>query len=178
MDLRRYANRWFALQVRARSELMCALILHSKGYEEFLPLYRSNGNSRFPNGCMLPLYPGYLFCRLNADAGGPILSTPGVIRIVGAGVDPSPISEEEIANVRLIVNSGCQAQIWPFLQVGQRVRLTLGPLAGLEGIVLRSKNSDRLVVSINVLHRSTAVEVDSRWVASASPIVGGSVVSV
>lgn len=112
-----------------------------------------------------------MFCRISPAAGGLVVTTPGVIRIVGVGLHPSPISDEEIVNIRLMVSSGCRTQRWPFLQVGQRVRIVGGPLRGLEGILLRERNINRLVISIALLQRSSAVEVDAEWVASATPIV-------
>lgn len=90
--------------------------------------------------------------------------TPGVVHIVGNGSLPMPVSNEEISAVRAIVASNVGAQRWPFLEVGQRVRITAGPLAGLEGILVQWKGSHRLVVSITLLQRSVAAVIDGGWV--------------
>ena len=87
----------------------------------------------------LPIFPGYLFCRLDVqDRLLPVLSTPAVISIVGAGKKPIPVAEEEISSIRAILQSGLAAQPWPFLDVGSRVYIEAGPLASLEGIMVLS----------------------------------------
>jgi transcription antitermination factor NusG len=173
MDLQRFDNQWFALQVKVRSEQICAKILRAKGYEEFLPLskFASTGNGAKALAEPKPLFPGYLFCRLTPDAKGPVVTTPGVIRVVGYGGVPSSVSDEEIAAVRTVVESGRPVYGWPFLQVGQTVRVTAGPLQGIEGTLLRFKNVRRLVVSICLLRRSAAVEIDADWVAYIAPAI-------
>lgn len=169
MDFRRYDNRWFALRVRVRSEQLCARMLQYKGYEEFLPM---SGLSPIGNGddygtVRRPLFPGYIFCRLNSNASGSILTTPGVIGIVGNGRIPSPISDEEIGNVKVLVNSGLRARSRPYLHAGEPVRIADGPLRGITGILLRVKNVHRLVLSLDLLQRSAEVEIDATWVESA-----------
>jgi transcription antitermination factor NusG len=93
----------------------------------------------------------------------PVLTTPGVIGIVGAGKIPLPVAEKEIEAVRSILSSGLAAQPWPFLRVGAPVHIEHGPLRGLEGIVTSTDKVQRLVVSVTLLQRSVAVEIDSDW---------------
>jgi transcription antitermination factor NusG len=166
MDRRTFDNKWFALQVRTGLESVCSRALGSKGYEEFLPLSTKAGVRA------QALFPGYLFCRINGDVKGLVVTTPGVIRIVGCGGIPSPIADEEIATIRSVVESGCPTYSWPYLQTGQKVRLTGGPLEGAEGILLQVKNCQRLVVSISLLQRSVAVQVNAEWVARTERVVG------
>ena len=156
---------WFALQVKQRYEQLTATALRNKGYEEFLPLYkcRRRWSDRIKQ-LDLPLFPGYLFCKLDPTNRLPILTTPGVVLIVGIGKVPVPVEESEIAAVRSIVASQLPAQPWPFLRAGQRVRIDNGPLRGVEGMFLNHKNQFRLVVSVTILQRSVAVEVASDWV--------------
>lgn len=156
---------WFALQVKQRYEQLTATILRNKGYEEFLPLYkcRRRWSDRIKQ-VDLPLFPGYLFCKLDSANRLPILTTPGVVLIVGIGKIPVPVEESEIAAVRSIVASQLAAQPWPFVRAGQQVRIDAGPLRGVEGVFLNHKNQCRLVVSVTILQRSVAVEVDSDWV--------------
>jgi len=162
---------WFALQVRPRAEKLIAQVLRDKGYEEFLPLYQSNRRwSSRSKVIELPLFPGYVFCRINLLVRAPILTTPGIIRIVGIGRTPSPIADHEIVALQNIVKSGLAAEPWPYPQTGDRVRVEGGPFQGIEGVVVRHKNRDRLVVSVVLLQRSVSVELDRRWVRSASGV--------
>lgn len=156
---------WFALQVRSRFEKNVASFLGGQGYEWFLPTYRSRRRwSDRVKEVELPLFPGYLFCRFNPQERLPILKTPGMISIVGTAKVPRAVDETEIVALRTLVASGLPRQPWPFLQIGQRVRIEHGALAGLEGILLQQKGCDRLVLSVTLLQRSVAAEIDSSWV--------------
>jgi transcription antitermination factor NusG len=112
----------------------------------------------------LPLFPGYLFCRFDVCDRLPILSTPGVIDIAGAGKTAVPVADEEIEAIRAILRSGLAAQPWPFLRVGSRVYVERGPLAGVEGIITNTDKVYCLVVSVSLLQRSVGVEIDREWV--------------
>jgi len=156
---------WFALQVRARYEKSVATFLDGKGYEWFLPTYRSRKRwSDRIKESDLPLFPGYLFCRFDPQVRLPILKTPGLICIVGTAKIPIPVDLAEIQALRTLVNSGLRRQPWPYLEAGQRVRIEYGALAGLEGIFLHEKGADRLVLSVTLLQRSIAAEIDRSWV--------------
>ena len=108
----------------------------------------------------LPLFPGYVFCRLDPLVRLPVLTTPGVLSIVGSGKEPIAIPEKQIDDVRRIVQSTTSAEPWPYLECGDSVTISDGPLRGVEGILAMVKNSCRVVVSITLLQRSMAVEVD------------------
>jgi len=155
-----------ALQVRPRAEKLVAIALSSKGIEVFLPLYtaRRRWSDRVKE-LQLPLFDGYVFCKLNLLYRMPVLTIPGVIQFVGIGKTPVPIEEAEIAALQFVIKSGLPSMPWPFLQVGQRVRVEHGPLRDLEGILLQAKGSHRLVLSVSLLQRSVAVEVDRDCVA-------------
>jgi transcription antitermination factor NusG len=165
---------WYALQVQSRLGNIASATLRGKGFEEFLPLYRSRRRwSDRVKQIELPLFPGYLFCRFAPQDGTlPILSTPGVIGIVGAGKTPLPVAEEEIEAVRTVIRSGLAAQPCPYLGVGSRIYLEAGPLAGLEGIVTNTDKVYRLVVSVALLQRSVAVEIDREWARPVVPKMG------
>jgi len=157
---------WFALQVRCRYERNVASHLDGKGYEWFLPTYKARRRwSDRMKAAVLPLFPGYLFCRFNPLDRLPILKTPGMISIVGTAKIPTAVDEAEIKALQTLVLSGLPREPWPYLQVGQRVRIEHGSLSGLEGIMLRHKGQDRLVLSVSLLRRSTAVEIDGTWVS-------------
>ena len=156
---------WFALQVRTRYEKNVASFLDGKGYEWFLPTYLSRRRwSDRVKELELPLFPGYLFCRFNPQERLPILKTPGLISIVGTAKTPTAVDASEIVALRALVNSDLPRQPWPFLKVGQRVRIECGALAGLEGILLSIKGRDRIILSVTLLQRSVAAEVDSSWI--------------
>ena len=162
---------WYALQIQSKLGRIAAATLCGKGYEVYLPLYRCGRRwSDRVKQLDLPLFPGYLFCRFDVCDRLPILTTPGVISVVGAGKTPVPVDEEEIGAIRAILRSGLVAQPWPFLQVGSRVYIERGPLAGLEGIITNTDKVCRLIVSVSLLQRSVAVEIDREW---ARPIASG-----
>lgn len=115
----------------------------------------------------VPLFPGYLFCRFNPARKTPVLRTPGVIRIVGAGGRSIPVDETEVAAIKTVVASRLKAQPCSFLNQGQVVKIDEGPLARLEGVVVSWKGGHRLIVSVTFLHRSVAVELDPRHAVAA-----------
>ena len=152
---------WFALTARPRHEKNIARILLNKGLESFLPLYRSRRRwSDRLEAVDLPLFPGYVFCRFHYDHRLTVLNTPGVNSIIGFGNAPTPVSDEEIERVGAIVDSGLPALPWPYVHVGEAVRIDRGSLAGLEGVLVREKDSLRVVVTVEMLRRAVAVEVD------------------
>jgi len=156
---------WFAIQVRSRYENLVAAFLGGKGYEWFLPRYwcRRQWTDRIKK-VELPLFPGYLFCRFNPQDRLPILQIPGLISIVGIGKNPVPVEEVEIDAVRMLVSAGLSHQPWPYVRVGQRVRIEQGALCGLEGILQSFKGHHRIVVSVSLLQRSVAAEIDAAWI--------------
>jgi transcription antitermination factor NusG len=158
-------QKWFALRVKSRSEKLVATMAHNKGFQEFLPLHqcRRRWSDRFKS-VELPLFPGYVFCRLNPERRLPILIIPGVLHFVGLGRVPVPIDDAEIAAIEKAVRSGLDVQPWPFLNVGQRVRVEFGPLAGVEGILVELRKQRRIVVSVSLLQRSVGVEIEADWV--------------
>ena len=166
---------WFALQVRSRRENLVAAHLGGQGYECFLPLYKSVRRwSDRVKELEQPLFPGYLFCRFDFQNRGPLLMTPGVIQVVGVGRTPMPVEESEVEAVRQAVLSGLTNQPWPYLEVGEKVRVNYGSLRGLEGILVNFKGSQRVVLSVTLLQRSVAVEIDLEWVTPVreTPTVG------
>ncbi len=156
---------WFALQVRTQYERGVAEFLRGSGYEWFLPLYkcRKRWSDRIKE-VEIPLFPGYLFCRFDPVNRLPILKTPGVIQIVGCNREPSVIDENEISAIQTLVSSGIPNQPWPYLHTGDRVQIESGPLRGMSGILTDFKGKHRLIVSITLLQRAVAVEIDSALV--------------
>lgn len=163
-------QRWFALRVKSRYEKMVATMANNKGFEEFLPLYqyRRRWSDRVKS-VEFPLFPGYVFCRLDPERRLALLTIPGVLHFVGIGKTPIPIDDAEIAVIQSTIRSGLSPEPWPYLQVGQRVRLEEGPLTGVEGILVGTSKQQRLVVSVTLLKRSVAVTIERDW---ATPLDG------
>lgn len=171
---------WYALRVKTRGEQLAAAALTMKGYEVFLPQYRSRRRwSDRVKEVELPLFAGYLFCRLDVNRRLPVLTSPGVLQLVGTGGAFFPVDDQEIAALQSVIRSRVTAEPWPFLKVGQTVRIDRGPLAGLQGLLVSLKKPYRLIVSVTLLQRSIAVELDHDWVSSIEPqSVGLSAVAV
>jgi transcription antitermination factor NusG len=151
---------WYAVQVRPRYEMLTSKALTGKGYEPFVPQYKSRRSwSDRKMELELPLFPGYIFCRFDAQVRLPILTTPGVMRIVGTTKQPLPIDASEIEAVQTIVRLGYKAEPHAFLAIGTKVRVQHGPLGGIEGIVQGYKNR-QIIVSIGLIQRSVAVDLD------------------
>jgi transcription antitermination factor NusG len=154
-------DRWYALQVRSRWESSTATLLSGKGYQTFLPTFRTEkrwrGRSKKVDA---PFFSGYVFCQFDALDRLPVLVTPGVLNVVGSGRIPVPVEDSEIEAIQKVVSSGLRAEPWPFLQVGQQVRIEDGALRGLEGILTSFRGSHRIVVSVSLLCRSVALEID------------------
>ena len=165
MGVRAQQWSWFAILVRTGREKTATLLLENAGYECFLPVSRSM--RRWSDRTKLievPLFPGYLFCRMNPHNRLTVLMTPGVIQIVGVGKTPIPVEEEEIAVIQRVQSSGVLAMPWPYMQVGNVAQILEGPLRGLTGIVVKIKSGVKLVLSVSLLQRSVAVEVERSWV--------------
>jgi transcription antitermination factor NusG len=151
---------WFAVQVMPQHEYKVATQLRYKGQEEFLPSVASR--RRWSDRSKIvdrPLFPGYVFCRLNRSSFGTVLSTPGVYRIVSFGGQPYPVSDDEMESLHQILDSGRDVKPVPYLTLGQKVQIVSGPLQGLTGVITRFKTQNRLVVSMDMLMRSIAIEV-------------------
>ncbi len=158
-------QQWYALRVKSNFERTTAQHLRERGYQEFLPTYtiRSRWSDRVKS-VEKPLFPGYVFCVFDAHARLPVLTTPGVLHIVGIGREPVPVDSLEMEAVWMTLRSGLLLRPWPFLQVGETVVVERGPLTGVEGIVTRFKGAYRLVVSISLLQRSIAAEIERDWI--------------
>jgi transcription antitermination factor NusG len=175
MSINNDEGHWYAVRVKPNCERVAATSLSSKGFEHCLPVRREEKrwSDRFKT-VERPLFPGYVFCRFDFGRRVAVLSTPGVLYVVCFGGVPAAIEAAEIAAVRAIVTSGLAVEPWPYLENGQRVWIEKGPIAGVGGVVLDSKSGSRLIVSVTMLRRSVAVEVDADWVRPLSRDVRGS----
>jgi transcription antitermination factor NusG len=164
-----YVLQWFAFRVKSRFEKSVASAARSKGYEALFPFYQVRHHwSDRSKSVDLPLIPGYIFCRLEAEHRFPLLTIPGVVHVVGIGKIPVPIDDGEIAALQTAIRSEMKIEPWPFVGAGERVRLESGPLDGLEGFLVNTPERHRVVVSLSALERSVAVEIDHHWLAPSS----------
>jgi transcription antitermination factor NusG len=163
-SLRDIPERWFAVRVKSRCEKVVASIAKNKGFEGFLPIYQAHNRwSDRLKAVELPLFPGYVFCRLDPQRRLPLLTIPGVLHLVGIGKTPTPIEDAEIAAIQTAVRSGLLTEPWPYLEAGQQVRLEDGPLEGLGGILVDTPGGERIVVSVTLLKRSVSVAIERQW---------------
>ena len=153
---------WYAIHVRAKFEKAAAESLTRKGYECLLPSYRERRNwSDRTKVLELPLFPGYVFSRFDVEVRLPILQTPGVLAVAGVGRIPQPLDSMEIEQIRKVTAIDHPAQPWPYLKVGQRVAITAGPLAGVEGLLAQVRGETRVVLQVSLLEQAISVVVDS-----------------
>ena len=154
---------WFAVHTRARHEKKVDTLLRSKSIESFLPVVtkRQRWSDR-KKKVEFPLFPGYSFVQttLTSECLVAVLRTPGVVRIVGSGCEPLPVSDEQIASIRLLLEQKVPYWEHPFLSAGQRVRVLGGCLDGLEGILTEVKSNRTLVISADPIQRSVAISIE------------------
>jgi transcription antitermination factor NusG len=164
------SSAWYALRVKGRFEKFVDSQLKRKGYETLLPTYLSTRpRSDRLKSLPLPHFHNYIFCRFDIDQKQPVLLTPGVQFVVGAGRIPLPVGRTDVASLRQLLKSGLNACPSPYLAKGQRVHVTSGLLKGLTGIVVRRNGRYRLTISIGVLMRSVSVELDLLSVTHLGP---------
>ena len=152
---------WYAVYTRANHEKRVADQFAGRGVEHFLPQYESIRRWKDRNvRLQLPLFPGYLFVHMVAQERLRVLQVPGVVQLVGFNGRPTPMPDEDLERVREFLGQGLSAEPHPYLHAGKRARVVRGPLAGMEGIILRRKNRSRLVLSFDLIQRSMAIETD------------------
>jgi transcription antitermination factor NusG len=160
---------WYVLYTRHQHERSVAEDLHRIGFDVFLPLYHEVhqwGDRR--KTIEMPLFPCYVFFSGDLNRKFSALNLPGVCSIVSSGGKVSVIASQELNNVRRAVASSLSIEPHPYVQNGDRVRILDGPLAGIEGIVTRRKDALRIILSVNMLAQSVAVEIDEAYVERIS----------
>jgi len=186
MDLQVDKSSWCAIYTRHQHEKTVSEMLEAKGFEVFLPLYDST--RKWKDRCKVlsvPLFPSYVFVRGAVERRLPVLTTPGVHMIISRGERVATIPEAEIDAIRRTMEGNFRVEPHPFLRCGERVRVVRGSLEGVEGVLTRKKNLFRLVLSVEMLAQSVAVEIDAidvvpvvqRNVMTLSPDVRGQVVT-
>jgi transcription antitermination factor NusG len=159
---------WYAVRVKSNREWTTAESLKGKGLEVCLPCYsESRGGSA--RAVESPLFPGYLFCRFDVTRRLPILMAPGVVHIVSCGKTPQPVDQREMETLLSVVESGLPVRPHPFIEIGQRIELERGPLAGAEGVILACAGEEKFIASVSLLQRSLAVKIDRGWIRPVAP---------
>ena len=152
--------RWFAAYTTPRHEKAVARQLESRSIELFLPVYSSI--RKWKNGCRVtveqPLFPSYVFVHIPRRESVKVLQVPGVVSIVGAGREPLELPNAEIESLRSDLPQ-CKFEPHPYLTVGEKVRITGGSLEGMVGILVRKKNNLRVVLTLELIRQSVAVEI-------------------
>jgi transcription antitermination factor NusG len=160
---------WWALYTRHQHERTVEEMLSAKGFEVFLPLYESTRRWKDRRKVIaLPLFPCYVFVRGGLDRRLQVLTTPGVHMILSRGEHIATIPEDEIEAIRKTIEGPFRVEPHPFLRCGERVRVVRGSLEGVEGVLVRKKNLYRLVLSVEMLAQSVAVEIDAADVIPVS----------
>lgn len=166
---------WLALQTRPRNEKKVDYLLSQKGYECLTPTYRHRRKwSDRTVEIDLPLFPTYVFCRLSSSALGKAISTSGVIRIVGFSGKPAEVTVEEIEALQVLMQSRLLREPWKYIANGTLVLVETGPLTGVQGVIHQDENYRRLVISITLLQRSVAIQLDESTIVSVVPGAKGS----
>ena len=157
-----FESRWYAVYTKANHEKRFAQQLEQRSIEHFLPLYESVRRWKDRRvRLQMPLFPGYVFIRLALRDRLRVMQIPSVVRFVSFNGLPTALPDEEVEILRSVQSQRLRAEPHPFLTVGRRVRIKSGSLQGLEGILLRRKSNLRVVLSVGLIQRSIAVDVDS-----------------
>ena len=152
---------WYAVYTRCHQERVVKTQLDGRGVENFLPTYEKTSQWKDRKKLIqMPLFPGYLFVKILAMRRLEVLKAYGVVQIVGNSTGPMPIPEEQVASVRTFVEVGLKCDPHPYLKIGKKVRITEGPLEGLQGILVRKKNRSLFVISVEMIQRSVSVELE------------------
>src|SRR5579859_6632685 len=169
---------WYAIYTRHQHEKVIASLLSEKGFEVFLPVQTvaRRWKDRTKH-LLLPIFPCYVFIRGGLERRFDIVTTAGFHSFVGFGDQPVAIPQAEIESIRQAFTSGSRVEPYPFLRFGDKVRIISGPLEGIEGILIRKKGSIRLVLSVELLEKSVAVEVDAFLVERVTELRNGDATS-
>jgi transcription antitermination factor NusG len=166
---------WYVAYTYPRHEKTVSDLLVQKSIESFLPTFTKVSQWKDRRVSLeIPLFAGYVFVQIHPDEKTRVLSVPSIIRLLSNREGPIPVSDNEIDAVRLCIQHGANLQRHAFLATGDHVRVKSGSFEGLEGIVIRSSNSCRLVVSIGLIHQSVALEIDADLLELVSPFSGAS----
>lgn len=157
-----FPPQWYAIYTCVHREKRVAQVLQQRGVGYFLPLYEEVHQWKTgPAQLELPLFPGYVFVHIGLGERLRVLTVPGVVRLVGTGNSPIALPDPEIEAIRAALAASLRTTPYPYLTVGQEVRIIRGPLCGLRGILKRQKSRTRVILSLEAILRSVAVDIDA-----------------
>ena len=154
---------WYVVRVRPNSEWKTSASLTGRGYEVFLPLYRRTKEKARRRVLAMPLFPGYVFCRFDGRNLVPIVSATGVVQVLSRDRKPEAVEESEIFALQSMTGANLPLEPWPAFETGQKIKILHGPLAGVEGHVVRDAAKPRLVVSVSLLRRSVVTQINREY---------------
>jgi transcription antitermination factor NusG len=159
----RETHPWYVVRVRPNSEWKTTASLTGRGYEVFLPLCRRVREKAHRKVAAVPLFPGYLFCRFDGRNLVPIVSATGVVQILSRDRKPEAVEESEIFALQSMTGANMLLEPWPAFETGQKIKILHGPLAGVEGHIVRDPGKPRLVVSVSLLRRSVVTQINREY---------------
>ena len=154
---------WYVVRVKANCEWKVAQGLNNRDMAVFLPVQKRPSRRKQKAQVEIPLFPGYVFAQFDSRASLPILTCPGVVHILCCGSVAEPVDASEMYALQSVSQLARCVEALPTFTIGQKVRITSGPLCDVEGIVLRDSGRQRLVVSVSLLQRSIVAEIDREW---------------
>jgi transcription antitermination factor NusG len=159
-------KKWFAVHTRSRHEKLVDKLLSNQDVESFLPLLHVHSQWKDRKKWVdKPLFPGYLFVRIDWEEMSTVRQTKGIVSIIGFEPGkPAPVPEKDVENIRKLVESKVKTDPYPYLKPGQEVSVRRGPLRGVTGTIVRKGRKSMLVISVPVLGRSVAVEINAEMV--------------
>jgi transcription antitermination factor NusG len=162
---------WYVVRVRANAERVVAQSLTNRGVVVFLPLQKRQSKRRKLGLIEVPLFPGYIFAQFVKRESLPVVVCSGVVQILCHGNVPEAVDPAEMHSLLVLSRTALSISLLPTYTRGQKVRITHGPLADVEGIVLRDNGRQRLILSVSILRRSVEAEIDREWIEDLSPSV-------
>jgi transcriptional antiterminator NusG len=154
---------WYVVRVKANAERKVAQSLTNRGVDIFLPLHKRPSKRKSVGLIDIPLFPGYVFARFALPGSQVVLTCDGVVHILCRGSVPEPVDRDEMHSLLVLSRTVPSITPLPSFATGQKVRITEGPLADVEGIVLPDSGRQRLIVSVSLLRRSVFAEIDREW---------------
>ena len=145
---------WYVIRVKSNTERVVAQSLTNRGITVFLPLEKRLSKRKNFGLIETPLFPGYVFAQFEYRAALPVVTCPGVVHIICRGTVPEPVDPAEMHSLLVLSQTAVSMSLLPTFARGQKVRITGGPLADVEGIVISDNGSQRLILSVTLLRRS------------------------
>jgi len=155
---------WYVIRVKSNTERVVAQSLTNRGITVFLPLEKRLSKRKNFGLIETPLFPGYVFAQFEYRAALPVVTCPGVVHIICRGTVPEPVDPAEMHSLLVLSQTAVSMSLLPTFARGQKVRITGGPLADVEGIVISDNGSQRLILSVTLLRRSVVAQMDRSWI--------------